>query len=108
MLLLARDRVRLSDSIRLPPDLLLRLMARLARDSTLPSGVRLRLWLLLGYLALPLDLVPDFIPVIGYVDDAVVTLLELRSVAHRAGPDAVSRHWPGTQVGLDAALRLTR
>jgi uncharacterized membrane protein YkvA (DUF1232 family) len=107
MLLLARDRVRLSDAIRLLPDLL-RLVARLARDSTLPSGVRLRLWLLLGYLALPLDLVPDFIPVIGYADDAVVTLLVLRSVAHRAGPDAISRHWPGTPVGLDAVLRLTQ
>jgi len=107
LLVVARDRVRLGDAIRLLPDLL-RLVTRLARDSTLPSGVRLRLWLLLGYLALPLDLVPDFIPVIGYADDAVVTLLVLRSVAHRSGPDAIRRHWPGTVAGLDAVLRLTR
>lgn len=107
LLVVARDRVRLGDAIRLLPDLL-RLVTRLARDSTLPSGVRVRLWLLLGYLALPLDLVPDFIPVIGYADDAVVTLLVLRSVIRRAGPDAIRCHWPGTAAGLDAVLRLTR
>ena len=56
----------------------------------------MRLWLLLGYLALPIDLVPDFIPVLGYADDAIVVALVLRSVVRRAGPDAIERHWPGT------------
>jgi hypothetical protein len=55
----------LKEALRLLPDLL-RLLRRLATDATLPRGVRIRLWLLLVYLAIPIDLVPDFIPVLGY------------------------------------------
>jgi uncharacterized membrane protein YkvA (DUF1232 family) len=98
----------LTDLLRLLPDLL-RLVARLARDRTLPTGVRVRLGLLAGYLASPIDLVPDFLPVIGYADDAILVALTLRSVARRAGPDAIARHWPGTPealAALTAALRL--
>jgi uncharacterized membrane protein YkvA (DUF1232 family) len=69
--------------------------------------VRVRLWLLLGYLALPIDLIPDFVPVLGYADDAVIVALVLRSVVRRSGVDAVQRHWPGTPDGLRALLRLT-
>lgn len=73
-----------------------------------PRGVRVRLWLLLAYLALPVDLVPDFIPVLGYADDAIVVVLVLRSVVRRAGPDAVARHWPGTAEGLAALRQVAR
>ena len=96
---------RLSESLRLLPDLL-RLVARLARDRGLPLGVRLRVWGLLAYLAVPVDLVPDVIPVVGYADDAVLVVLVLRSVVRRAGAEAVERHWPGTPEGLAAVLRL--
>jgi uncharacterized membrane protein YkvA (DUF1232 family) len=99
------DDLRLRDTLRLLPDLV-RLLRRLAADSTLPSGVRIRLWLLLAYLALPIDIVPDFIPVIGYADDAVIVALVLRSVARRAGRDALQRHWPGTPDGLITIQRL--
>jgi uncharacterized membrane protein YkvA (DUF1232 family) len=68
--------------------------------------VRWRLWLLLGYLAMPIDLVPDFIPVLGYADDAIVIALVLRSVVRHAGAEALERHWPGTPEGLSAVLRL--
>ena len=64
--------------LRVLPDTV-RLVSRLARDSSLPSGVRIRLWLLLGYLIMPVDLVPDFLPVIGYADDAIVVALVLSS-----------------------------
>lgn len=101
------DAVRLRELVRLLPDLL-RLLSRLARDRSLPGGLRLRLWLLLGYLALPIDLVPDFVPVIGYADDAVVIALALRSVVRRAGPEPLERHWPGTADGLAAVRRLAR
>lgn len=99
------DDLRLRDSLRLLPDLL-RLLKRLAADPTLPRGVRVRLWLLLAYLASPIDLVPDFVPVLGYADDAVVVALALRSVARRAGPESLDRHWPGTPDGLAALRRL--
>ncbi|CAN5312581.1 YkvA family protein [soil metagenome] len=92
--------------LRLLPDVV-RLIRRLAADRSLPGGIRVRLWLLLGYLLLPVDLVPDFIPVIGYADDALVVAWALRSVTRRAGSDALDRHWPGSAEGLDAVRRLT-
>ena len=94
-----------SEALRAVPDVL-RLTHRLARDRTLPRSLRLRLWLLLGYLASPIDLVPDFIPVIGYADDAIVVALVLRSVVRRAGRDAVERHWTGSPAALEAVERL--
>ena len=101
------DDLRLRDLLRLLPDVL-RLVHRLAGDGTLPRGVRVRLWLLLAYLALPIDLVPDFVPVLGHADDAVVVVLVLRSVVHRAGTAAIDRHWPGTPDGLAALRRASR
>ena len=98
------ETVTMKDALRLLPDLL-RLVRRLAADRTLPAGVRVRLVLLLGYLLLPIDLVPDFIPVIGYADDAVIVALVLRSVLKRAGPGALERHWPGSPAGLEIILR---
>ena len=99
------EEIRAREALRLLPDLV-RLLRRLAADGSLPRGVRVRLWLLLGYLLMPIDLVPDFIPVIGYADDAVVVALALRSVTRRAGPEALDRHWPGTPEGLAAVRRL--
>jgi uncharacterized membrane protein YkvA (DUF1232 family) len=80
------DPARLRDALRLLPDVLR---------------------LLLGiYLVLPIDVVPDFIPVIGYADDVVLIALVLRSVARRAGADALDRHWPGTPEGLATLKQL--
>jgi uncharacterized membrane protein YkvA (DUF1232 family) len=93
------------DALRLLPDLA-RLLRRLAGDASLPRGVRIRLGLLLLYLASPIDLVPDFIPVLGYADDAVIVAIALRSVARHAGREAIERHWPGTGEGLQLLYRL--
>lgn len=98
------ETVTMKDALRLLPDLL-RLVRRLAADRTLATGVRLRLVLLLAYLLLPIDLVPDFVPVVGYADDAVIVALVLRSVLKRAGPEALERHWPGSSAGLEIILR---
>ncbi|MFI6316161.1 YkvA family protein [Nonomuraea sp. NPDC050556] len=96
----------LREALRLLPDVL-RLIRRLAADRDLPRGVRVRLALLLAYLALPIDLIPDFIPVLGYADDAIIVTFVLRSVVRRAGLPAVRRHWPGTDDGFAALCRLT-
>jgi uncharacterized membrane protein YkvA (DUF1232 family) len=96
----------LSESMRLLPDLL-RLLRRLAVDRSQPAGVRVRLGLLLAYLATPIDLIPDFIPVLGYADDAIIVTIALRSVARRTGIDELRRHWPGTEDGFAAVCRLT-
>ena len=107
VLLLVRARPAggaLAEATRLLPDAL-RLLRDLARDPSLPRGVRVRLVLLLVYLACPIDLVPDFLPVIGLADDVILAVLVLRSVLRRAGPEAVRRHWRGTPAGLEAILR---
>jgi uncharacterized membrane protein YkvA (DUF1232 family) len=96
----------LAEAMRLLPDLL-RLLRRLAADTGLPRGVRVRLALLMAYLALPVDLVPDFLPVIGYADDAIIVALVLRGVVRGAGIEAVRAHWPGTESGFAALVRLT-
>jgi uncharacterized membrane protein YkvA (DUF1232 family) len=96
----------LREALRLLPDVL-RLVRRLAADKTLPRGVRLRLGLLLAYLAFPIDLIPDFIPILGYADDAIIVTAVLRSVVRRAGLDAVRKQWPGTDEGFAAVTRLT-
>ena len=96
----------LGEALRLLPDLL-RLLRRLAGDASVARAARVRLWLLLGYLAIPIDLVPDFVPVLGYADDAIIVSLVLRSVVRHAGAPVVRRHWPGTDDGLAALGRLT-
>lgn len=95
----------LRDLLRLAPDVA-RLLRRLAADRTLGLGVRLWLGALLVYLLSPIDLIPDFIPVLGYADDALVVAIALRFAMRRAGDDAVRRHWPGSAEGLIAVLRL--
>jgi uncharacterized membrane protein YkvA (DUF1232 family) len=96
----------LQEALRILPDAL-GLIRRLAADSTLPRGVRIRLALLVVYLAMPFDLIPDFIPVLGYADDAIVVAAVLRSVVRRAGPETVRTAWPGTNDGYTALCRLT-
>jgi len=100
-------RATVASALRLLPDVI-RLTRRLAADPVLPRGIRWRLWLLLGYLLLPIDLIPDFVPVLGYADDAVIIALVLRSVVRTAGSDTLARHWPGTPDGLVVIRRLCR
>ena len=99
------ETVSMKDALRLLPDLL-RLLRRLLSDRTLAVGLRIRLALLLAYLLSPIDLVPDFVPVIGYADDVIIVALVLRSVIARAGVEALQKHWPGTPEGLLLVLRL--
>jgi len=106
-LALARPRGGLmTQALRILPDVL-RLVRRLAADDTLPRGVRVRLGLLLVYLAMPIDLIPDVIPVLGYADDAIIATAVLRAVVRRAGIEAVRAHWPGTDDGFATLARLT-
>ena len=95
------DKGSLADGARVLPDTL-RLIRRLAADRTVPRSARVWLWFLLVYLALPFDLVPDFLPVIGYADDVIITSLVIRHLIRRAGAETVRQHWPGSPDGLDA------
>ena len=99
--------VSMRDALRLLPDLI-RLLRRLAADPNVPRGVRVRVFLLLAYLLSPIDLIPDFVPVLGYADDIIIVAIALRSVTRRAGQDAVERHWPGTPQGLQVIRQFAR
>jgi uncharacterized membrane protein YkvA (DUF1232 family) len=86
------------------PDCLV-LTARLARDRRISRPRRAVLFLVLGYLALPIDLVPDFLPGIGQLDDAVVLGLALRIVVRGGGTELVREAWPGPEASLTLVLR---
>ncbi len=101
----APEQPRLHELLRLLPDTV-RLIRRLAGDRGVPRSARIWLWLLLGYLASPVDLIPDFVPVLGYADDAILVAVTLRSVARRAGQEALQRNWPGTDAGLQSVCTL--
>ena len=82
------------------------LVRRLLGDPRVPRWHKLLLGALVGYLAFPFDLVPDFIPVAGHVDDAVLVALALRVVLRRSGPELLREHWPGPETSLATLLRL--
>lgn len=82
------------------------LLRRLISDPTVPRSRKLVLLLLIAYLAFPLDLIPDFLPVIGQLDDVIVAALALRIALRSGGPDLLRRHWPGPEESLKAVLRV--
>jgi uncharacterized membrane protein YkvA (DUF1232 family) len=82
------------------------LLARLARDPCVP---RRRALLVAGlgiYLSFPLDLVPDFLPVVGQLDDAILVAVVLRLVTRDCGREKLEQHWPGPDASLGLVLRL--
>ena len=99
------DGATLADAVRVLPDTI-GLVRRLAADPELPRSVRRTLWFVGIYLASPIDLIPDFIPVLGYADDAIVVAVALRRVVRAAGPQALDRHWSGSPAGLAIVRRL--
>ena len=84
------------------------LVTRLARDPRVPRRRKLLLVALVGYLALPFDLVPDFIPVAGQLDDAIIVALVLRSFVRSGGEGLIRDLWPGPENSLAVILRLAR
>lgn len=99
------DDVGIQDMLRLLPDVL-RLLKRLATDPQMPRRIRVALAVLLAFIASPIDLIPDFIPVLGFADDVIITALVLRWISRKAGAEALAAHWPGTPDGLAALRRL--
>jgi uncharacterized membrane protein YkvA (DUF1232 family) len=61
---------------------------------------------LIGYLALPVDLVHDFIPIARQRDDAIIVALVLRTILRASGPKLLREHWPGPPSSLRALTRL--
>ena len=84
------------------------LITRLAREPRVPRRRKFLLFALVGYLALPFDLVPDFIPVAGQLDDAVIVALVLRNFIRAGGEPMLRELWPGPEQSLALILRLAR
>ena len=99
--------VRVVELVRLVPDVL-RLVRNLLTDRTVPGVVRIALFVLLGWLVNPIDLIPDFIPVLGPLDDVVVAIIILRYVRRRLGDDELRLRWPGTPEGYELLSGILR
>ena len=97
-----RETVR--DVARFIPDCIV-LVGRLLRDPRVPRRHKLLLGAVAGYLAFPFDVVPDFIPVAGQLDDALVVALALRAVLRGGGGDLLHTHWPGPERSLALVAR---
>ena len=87
------------------PDCLI-LFKRLTTDPRVDPRHKGLLAAMIAYLALPFDLVPDFIPIAGQLDDAILVAVVLRSVLRGPGPGVVREHWPGPDQSLRLILRL--
>ena len=104
-LLVAGRRTDARALVRLVPDCLV-LARELLGDPEVPARYKLALGGLVAYLAMPFDVVPDFIPVVGWADDALLVVLVLRWVLRGVGVQRVQLHWRGTARGLEIVLRL--
>ena len=82
------------------------LFGRLLRDPRVPTRSKALVAALIPYLALPFDLIPDFIPVAGQLDDAILVAFVLRRVVRRVSPELLSELWPGPESSLRVVLRL--
>jgi uncharacterized membrane protein YkvA (DUF1232 family) len=89
----------------LVPNLIL-LFKDLLRDPTVPRGPKVALAIGIAWLVSPIDLLPEFLPVLGPLDDAVVATLVLRYLVRRSGPSVVRAHWRGDPATVDVILRL--
>jgi uncharacterized membrane protein YkvA (DUF1232 family) len=91
--------------VGLLPDVL-RLLRSLIGDGSVPLDVRVVLVGLLAWIASPIDLIPEFIPVLGPVDDVVVAVVAMRYVRRRVGVEDLRRRWTGSDDGFALLLRV--
>jgi uncharacterized membrane protein YkvA (DUF1232 family) len=99
------SRSRLRELAAFVPDCAV-LFRRLLADPRVPRRAKGALWLVLPYLAMPFDLIPDFVPVLGQLDDALVAAAAIGYVVRAAGREVVEELWPGSEAGLRVVLAL--
>jgi uncharacterized membrane protein YkvA (DUF1232 family) len=105
VLLLFGRRSNAREVARFLPDCIV-LLKRLLRDDRVPRRAKVVLGLLVLYLVMPLDLVPDFIPVAGQLDDAILAAAAIGYVTRSAGRGVIEELWPGSERALHVVLKL--
>ncbi len=83
------------------------LFKRLLKDPRVPRRAKVALALVIPYLVMPFDLIPDFIPVVGQLDDALLVAAVFGYVARSAGRQVIEELWPGSERGLRIVLALS-
>ncbi len=91
--------------VRFLPDSTI-LIRRIVGDRRVPRRSKLLLVGLIAYLAMPFDLVPDFIPIAGQLDDAIIVAIVLRKLFRATGKELLEEHWPGPRASLDVLIRV--
>lgn len=86
---------------------LIGLFRRLLGDPEVPRRAKVWLWVGVVWIASPLDLIPEFIPIVGPLDDVLVAAIILRRLVKASGPDLIRRHWSGDEGSLALLLRLS-
>lgn len=96
-----QGRQLIADAALMLPNLA-KLVARLIADPRVPRRSKIVLGFAAAYVASPIDLIPEFIPVLGWADDVLLMMYALESLIDRAGPKVVEEHWdgPGDLLGL--------
>ncbi len=105
VLLLVGRKIAAKRLLTLVPNLV-SLFRGLLGDDRVPLASKVALGAGLVWIVSPIDLVPEFIPVLGPFDDAIVGALVLRHVVRRAGPSVVAEHWRGDDATLAVLLRV--
>jgi len=93
--------------LRALPDLV-RLIAKLVGDPLLPRAAKIALAAAMVYLASPIDLIPDFIPLVGYLDDLLVAALLVDGILNWVDRGLVLKYWPGSPDSLERLARAAR
>lgn len=107
VLMLLGKRTHARELAALLPNLV-KLFRGLITDERVPRGSKWLLGLATLWVASPVDLVPEFIPILGPLDDVVIAALVLRHLVRKAGPDVVRDHWHGGDQSLQLILRVAR
>lgn len=102
-----RRRSMARELVALIPNLVI-MFRGLLRDPRVPRSSKLLLWLAVGWLISPIDVIPEFVPVVGPFDDAIVAALVLRHVLRRTDRNVLIEHWRGNPATLDAIIRIGR
>jgi uncharacterized membrane protein YkvA (DUF1232 family) len=97
--------VPVREVVRVIPDVL-RLLKALVTDGSVPLDARIVLVGLIAWILSPIDLIPEFIPGLGPLDDVIVAVVALRYVRRRIGIDGIQTRWAGSDDGLRLLVRV--